>query len=63
MTKILNFKIIIEQDEDKNFIVSVPTVPGCYSQGKSYEEALKILKKHWNFVLKRRKIIQRMPKK
>ena len=36
--KILNFKIIIEQDEDKNFIVSVPTVPGCYSQGKAMKK-------------------------
>ena len=44
MTKILNFKIIIEQDEDKNFIVSVPSVPGCYSEGKNYEEALKNIK-------------------
>ena len=44
MTKILNFKIIIEQDEDKNFIVSIPSVPGCYSQGRSYEEALKNIK-------------------
>ena len=44
MTKILNFKIIIEQDEDKNFIVSVPSVPGCYYEGKNYEEALKNIK-------------------
>lgn len=44
MTKVLNFKTIIEQDEDKNFIVSIPSVPGCYSQGKSYEEALKNIK-------------------
>ncbi len=44
MIKILNFKIIIEQDEDRNFIASVPSVPGCYSQGKSYEKALKNVK-------------------
>jgi len=44
MVKMLNFKIIIEQDEDRNFIASVPSVPGCYSQGKSYEEALKNVK-------------------
>lgn len=39
-----NFKIIIEQDEDSYFIASVPSVPGCYSQGKTYEEALKNVK-------------------
>lgn len=40
MVKILNFKILLEQDEDNCFIASVPAVPGCYSQGKTYEEAL-----------------------
>lgn len=44
MEKILNFKTIIEQDEDCYFVASVPAVPGCYSQGKTYEEALKNVK-------------------
>lgn len=44
MTKILNFKVIIEQDEDRNFVASVPSVPGCYSQGITYEEVLKNIK-------------------
>lgn len=40
----LNFKIILEQDEDGYFVASVPAVPGCYSQGQTYEEALKNVK-------------------
>lgn len=39
MSKILNFKVIIEQDEDGVFLASVPAVPGCISQGITYEEA------------------------
>ena len=39
--KVLNFKTIIEQDEDGYFVASVPSVPGCHSQRKTYEEAVK----------------------
>jgi predicted RNase H-like HicB family nuclease len=38
--KILNFNVIIEQDEDGAFIAKVPAVPGCHSDGDTYEEAL-----------------------
>lgn len=41
MTKVLNFRVIIEQDEDGIFVASVPAVPGCYTQGDSYEEVVK----------------------
>lgn len=44
MSKILNFKIIIEQDEDGYFVASAPSIPGCHSQGKTYEEALDNIK-------------------
>lgn len=37
--KIYNFKIVIEQDEDGVFVAHVPAVPGCASQGATYEEA------------------------
>jgi predicted RNase H-like HicB family nuclease len=35
----MDFKIIIEQDEDGWYIVSVPALPDCISQGKNEEEA------------------------
>lgn len=44
MPKVKNFKVIIEQDEDGVFIAEVPAIPGCYTQGKTYEEAVKGIK-------------------
>lgn len=31
--------IVIEQDEDGKFIASTPTLPGCWSQGDTRDEA------------------------
>jgi predicted RNase H-like HicB family nuclease len=39
MPKVLNFKILVEKDEDGYFIASAPSIPGCHTQGKTYEEA------------------------
>lgn len=44
MPKILNFRVIIEQDEDGIFVAEAPAIPGCYTQGKSYEEAVQRIK-------------------
>ena len=44
MPKVSNFRVILEQDEKSYFVASVPAVPGCHSQGKTYEEALKNIK-------------------
>lgn len=37
-TKILHFKVIIEQDEDGLYVGSVPELPGCYTQAKTIEK-------------------------
>lgn len=42
--KILQFKVLIEQDEDGWFVASVPAIPGCHTQGATYEEAIKNIK-------------------
>jgi predicted RNase H-like HicB family nuclease len=39
--KNLQFKVLIEQDEDGVFVASVPAIPGCHTQGDTYEEAVK----------------------
>ncbi|MEK7633477.1 MAG: type II toxin-antitoxin system HicB family antitoxin [Patescibacteria group bacterium] len=39
--KKFNFKVIITQDEDSIFVASCPSIPGCHSQGNTYEEAQK----------------------
>ncbi len=37
----MNIKILIEKGEDNYFVASVPALKGCWSQGKTREEALK----------------------
>lgn len=44
MPKVLNFRVIIEQDEDGLFVASVPAIPGCYTQGKTYDQVIKRVK-------------------
>lgn len=50
-TKVLHFKVIIEQDEDGLYVGSVPELPGCYSQGKTIEELRKRMKEVITLVL------------
>lgn len=40
MLKVLNFRVLIEQDEDGVFVASAPAIPGCHTQGKTYEEVI-----------------------
>lgn len=37
-------RTVIEQDEEGMFVVECPSLPGCISQGKTREEALKNIK-------------------
>ncbi len=37
----MKFRLVIEQDEDGMFVVECPSLPGCVSQGKTREEALR----------------------
>ena len=36
----MNIKVIVEKGEDGYFVASVPSLKGCWSQGKTREEAL-----------------------
>jgi antitoxin HicB len=37
----LDFKVFLERDEDYGgYVVGCPSIQGCYSQGKTVEEAL-----------------------
>lgn len=40
MVMFVRFKVVIEKDEDGVFVATVPSLPGCISQGKTEEEAL-----------------------
>jgi predicted RNase H-like HicB family nuclease len=36
----MNIKVIVEQGEDGYFVAHVPALKGCWSQGKTRDEAL-----------------------
>ena len=36
----MRYTVVLEQESDGGFVVSVPALPGCVSQGDSREEAL-----------------------
>jgi len=40
----MKFKVVIEQGEDGYYVVTVPSLPGCITQGKTKEEALENIK-------------------
>lgn len=37
----MDIKVLLEKDEDGWFIATVPSLPGCISQGKNEKQALK----------------------
>ena len=37
---IYKYKVSVERDEDGKYIVSVPSLQGCYTQGDTIDEAL-----------------------
>ncbi len=42
--KVYDFKVILEPDETGGYVVSCPSLPGCYTQGNTVEEALENIK-------------------
>ena len=42
MEKRLTYTVNIERDEDGIYIVSVPSLPGCLTQGKTFDDAMKM---------------------
>lgn len=36
----MEFDVVLEQDEDRVWVVTVPALPGCFTQGDTREEAL-----------------------
>lgn len=40
----MKYRIILEQDEDGIFVAECPSLPGCASQGKTRNEAVKNIK-------------------
>jgi len=43
--KVYDFKVLLEPDEDDGgYVVSCPSLPGCYTQGDTVDEALANIK-------------------
>ena len=40
----ISFPVIIQEDEDGGYVVTNPSLEGCYSQGETIEEALANIK-------------------
>ena len=40
-TKKVHLPVLVEKDEDGFFVVECPLLQGCYTQGKTIDEALK----------------------
>jgi len=42
--KIYNYTVIFEREQDGGYHVFCPALPGCHSQGDSYDDAVKNIK-------------------
>jgi len=42
--KVLDFTVLIEQDEDGWYVATVPDIQGCHTQGKTIPEVLERVK-------------------
>jgi predicted RNase H-like HicB family nuclease len=49
------FPIIVEKDEDGFYVVECPVLEGCYSQGKTLDEALKNIQEVMSICLEEKK--------
>lgn len=38
--KVMEFTVVIEQDEEGAYIAKVPDISGCYTQGKTLQQVL-----------------------
>ena len=42
--KVLDFTVVIEQDEEGIYVATVPDIPGCYTQGKNVQQVMERIK-------------------
>lgn len=48
----LQFPLFVEKDEDGIYVVECPFLEGCYTQGKTLDEALKNIREVIQLILK-----------
>lgn len=42
--KSYDFTVVVEKDEDGNFLAICPALQGCYTEGSTQEEALELIR-------------------
>lgn len=55
-SKKFQFPVLVEKDEDGFYVVECPVLEGCYSQGKSLDEALKNIREVIGLCLSEKKV-------
>lgn len=38
-----NFTVVYERQSDGSYVISVPALPGCHSEGRTFEEAQEMI--------------------
>ncbi|MAG19975.1 HicB family protein [archaeon] len=61
--KILNYVVLIEQDENGVFVAKVPDIPGCYTQGKTVQEVMERVREAIDVCLKGDQALIEVPMK
>ncbi|PAV12344.1 hypothetical protein ASJ81_07050 [Methanosarcina spelaei] len=61
--KSLNYTVLIEQDEDGMYIAKVPDISGCYTQGKTVEQAMERIREAIQVCLEAEELEDVMPLK
>jgi predicted RNase H-like HicB family nuclease len=41
LRKVQRFTVVLERDEDGMYVVSIPALPGCHTQGRSLDQAMR----------------------
>lgn len=60
MPKALNYRVLVEQDEDGIFVAQVPSLQGCYTEGDTYESVMLNIKDAIKLHLEARKGISEL---
>ena len=55
----LQFKVLIERDEDGLYVASVPELPACYTQGETLEKARQRIKEVIKLILAENKDLRK----
>jgi len=42
--KVLKYTVVFEPSEEGGYVASVPALPGCMSQGDTFEQAVRMIK-------------------